>query len=725
MTFDLSELNPQQRKAVNIVNGSVLVIAGAGSGKTKTLTYRIANLIYHKYAKPYEILAITFTNKAARELVDRVHKILNKTQLGDERYGSVEVSTFHKFGVRLLRRYANLIGREFNFSIYDKNDSENVLKQILKEKGLSINSYPTRWLVDIMSEMKNNFLTFDEIEKIYPKETQVIQDIFKQYEERLLRANAFDLDDLLCIPVKLMKMNEELLLTYRRRIQYIHVDEYQDTNQIQLELLKLLDGDRSIVFAVGDVDQAIYGWRGANIRNILSFHRDFANVQIVKLEQNYRSTPGILRSANAVIEKNLQRQSKILWTKNLEGEKIKFIAALDPTEEACKTIQWLLLDQKGTKSILFRTNAQSFPFEQYCIENNIPYKLVGTVRFFERKEIKDAMSYIRILEQPDDDIAFERALSFPNRGIGKITLDRIRQLANQNGSSLFQTIQAENFYEVFGKRVPKQLSIFIDDLLKLQRMISSILNPTIAIRNWLINNGFMATLKSEKDGDERLRNLDMLFSQLHHYFSNHNDAKLLDFIEFVTLQSEQDTIDETEQSILLMTCHAAKGLEFDSVVVVGLEETLFPLGDEYSKDLDLEEERRLFYVAMTRAKRRLAISRAFMRNKYGIFEKTTPSRFLYDIPLEEVDGDKTEMLFQERVISSNSIKKSNITTSLNNHKNNITEFYEGQKIHHSLFGFGKILRSTKYEDGFKIVVDFDNVGVKTLLTQYTNITIQG
>lgn len=723
MPFDLSELNPQQKVAASTVSGSVLVIAGAGSGKTKTLTYRIANLIYYHNVKPYEILAITFTNKAARELLERVAWLLSENKSVLSKWGSVEVSTFHKFGAKLLRRFSAYVEREPNFIIYDKSDSESILKQILKELDVDANHYPISWLIKLLSETKNNFLTYDEIVEKYPKDASLLKQIFEKYENHLKRANAFDLDDLLFVAVKLLKQNESILEIYRRQLKFIHVDEYQDTNLVQLELLKLLDGGRSIIFAVGDEDQAIYGWRGANIRNILQFQSDFNNVKIIKLEQNYRSTPGILRSANAVIVKNIQRQKKSLWTNNPEGEKIKLITAFNPDEEAQKVIDWLRIDKTGTKAVLFRTNAQSLVFEQYCIKNKLPYKLVGTVKFFERKEIKDVMAYIKILTHLQDDVAFTRAISTPSRGIGKTSLDKIRLLANEFNKSFFDVIQLDNFSELFKGRIPKGLFTFIQDLIHQRSELQKVKNPTQIIRNWLIGNGYIQAIKNEIGGEERLRNIDELFIQMDTFFQKNEESSLVDFLEFVTLQSEQDDLDDDTSGILLMTCHASKGLEFDSVAVVGLEETLFPLGDEYTEDMDFEEERRLFYVAMTRAKKRLALSRALIREKFGVHFDTSPSRFLMDIPIDELEGDIPSFFFQSQYFNFFTYVHKERTDTKNKNRNTI-DFKVGLRIYHPSFGKGKITQCSKYEDGFKIVVEFDNAGQKTLLTKYAQITIE-
>lgn len=726
MTLNLSVLNNQQNVAVNISEGSVLVIAGAGSGKTKTITYRIANLISKKLAHPSEILAVTFTNKAARELSQRVNVLLSNHNHSHLMQSQVVVSTFHKFGAKLLRRYSAEVGRKEDFTIYDRNDVEVLFKQIVKDENLSTDDYPIQWLISLRSEMKNNSLLLSDLKRSFPNKWKKIENMFEQYELRLRRSNSFDLDDLLFHPVNILKSNPSILHLYQKQIQFIHVDEYQDTNTIQLELLRLLDGGRSIVFAVGDVDQAIYGWRGADIRNILKFKSDFKNAKIVKLEQNYRSTPGVLRSANAVIEKNHLREKKILWTTNSEGEKIRLLQAYDVKGEASNTIEWLLKDTIGTKAVLFRTNAQSLAFEQYCIQNQVPYQLVGTVRFFDRREIKDSMAYIKLIAQPSDDIAFERAIYFPTRGVGKTSMQKVKEFAHNKNISYTETVSSELFLDYFGKKLPTGLLQFIAEIDSLRKDLKEKNCIFQKIDNSFVKMGFFEALKKDLDGIDRIRNVKELLNQFDQYFQKYPDNTITDFIEFVSLQSEQDELDDVNSTnkVLLMTVHASKGLEFDSVAIVGLEETLFPLGDILSSDVDLEEERRLFYVAMTRAKKRLLLSRVNIRERYGRNEQMRPSRFLHDVPKEELEGDVTALKFgiqNQRNLSSIKRTPSKLTEPSRTQK----LFYVGQTVNHPHFGVGNIVSCSKIDDGFKIIVDFGSLGSKTILTKYTNLEIRG
>ncbi len=751
MVIDLSGLNEPQKQAVMHNEGPLLVVAGAGSGKTRTVAFRIARLIAENKAKPYEILAVTFTNKAAGELRERINALVGQNPSIRPEYGEVQACTFHRFCVQILRRYGDLSGKFTRFfTIYDRNDGETIIKHLTKEKGWESDWTPGHYL-NVFSNLKNEISDPEGLTESFPK-NKYIKQVYDEYIARLRKANALDLDDLLCEAYKLLASQEQVRNYYQRLYQYIHVDEYQDTNKIQFLLLTILAGNRKNVYAVGDTDQAIYGWRGADIRNILEFEKDFYPAKTILLEQNYRSIPGILRSANKLIEHNKQRKPKVLWTQSAEGEKIRLLSSVDGREEATSALNWLdLTEAGGTAAVLYRTNAQSREFEEACVKRGLRYSIVGSLRFYERREVKDALAYFRLLAQVEqttvtdltqltqtqagspDDLAFERAVQMPPRKVGKTSLDRLKELANQKNLSLFDASCSEAVKQEFSGRWAKGLDTFVSEIKLRQAQVQDSVPPEKVIRSWIENCGFIDHLRKEDEGEERVRNVQELLDSFDRFRSEFPESGINAFLENVTLVSDIDQVDLKSSVVALLTVHAAKGLEFDQVVVAGLEDGLFPLINDASAMQDLEEERRLCYVALTRARKRLALSSVSYRSRYGRTEWTKPSRFFDEIPLEELDGDlfglrKTSAITgQPRLVSIKAVSAPVVPgkpSQTSSSGSGSVSYRPGQRVLHPSFGIGKIINCVPAEGGFKVVVDFKSVGAKTILTKFVALIPQ-
>jgi len=749
--IDLSSLNDKQKEAVLHDEGPLLVVAGAGSGKTRTVAFRIVRLIAEKKAKPYEILAVTFTNKAAKELKERITDLLYTTGNLNPNDGEVQACTFHRFCVQLLRRYADLSGK-FNrfFQIYDRDDGEKIIKAILKEKNWEKDGWTPGRYLSAFSDVKNEVSDPETLSVRFPKNEEIFE-VFTEYQKRLRKANVLDLDDLLSESYRLLASHEQVRGYFQRLYKFIHVDEYQDTNRVQFLLLKLLVGNQRNVYAVGDTDQAIYGWRGADIRNILEFEKDFHPAHTILLEQNYRSTPGILRIANEVIEHNRQRKPKNLWTKLGEGERIRLLHSVDGRAEAEAALEWLIMPPNGgSAAILYRTNAQSREMEEACVKRGIRYTVVGALRFYERREVKDALAYFRLLSQAEtpvepnnltqlaavttnapDDLAFERAIGMPPRKVGKTSLDKLKEFANTHNITLYECSQYDELKQEFGGRWPKGLDTFITEINKRQTMIKDGIPAEKVIRQWIEQCGFIEHLKKEEDGDDRVGNVEELLNSFDRFRSEFPESGITAFLENVALVSDIDIADPKENVLALLTMHSAKGLEFDQVVVAGMEEGLFPLINEDSDAHDMEEERRLCYVAITRARKRLALSHAAFRARYGRTEPTSPSRFFNEIPISELEGDSFSIrkVAPPNTISrsvfvkhSASLPKLEKVPEIANPKSSTNGYQSGQRVNHPSFGVGKVINCVPSEGGYKVVVDFKTVGAKTILTKYVALT---
>ena len=627
-------LNPMQREAVFTTEGPLLVLAGAGSGKTRALTHRVAYLIEEKGVKPWNILAITFTNKAAGEMRERVN------QLVDFGADSVWVSTFHSLCVRILRRFIENLGYTTDFSIYDSDDTKTLMKQIFKDLEVNQKVLKERGVLGVISSAKNEMISPEEFllsaKADGDSRLQRIGELYMEYQKRLKKNNALDFDDLLVKTVELFQAKQEVLEYYQDRFRYIMVDEYQDTNTVQFKLVSLLAAKYRNICVVGDDDQSIYRFRGANIKNILSFEETFPGAKVIKLEQNYRSTKMILDSANEVIKNNAGRKDKTLWTENEVGERPVFREFGSSFDEA----EWVVRDivKKGGPwkdyAILYRTNAQSRLFEEKCIAYNLPYRLVGGVNFYQRKEIKDILCYLKTIANGRDDLAVQRIINVPKRGIGAMSVARVNMFAMENDMSFYEALERVQAVPGIGKAALK-IGVFTDQIGEFRKMLRE-------------ETGYREELKEEGEveAESRLENIEELINKAVSYWESADEPSLSEFLEEVALVADIDSMDESEDRIILMTLHSAKGLEFPYVYLVGMEDGLFPSMMSLMEGPEaLEEERRLCYVGITRAEKRLTLTAAKSRMVKGEMQYARTSRFINEIPdvcLERPDQDDSK-----------------------------------------------------------------------------------
>ncbi|XJZ27643.1 DNA helicase PcrA [Bacillota bacterium Lsc_1132] len=639
----LNGLNPEQQKAVKTTDGPLLIMAGAGSGKTRVVTHRIAYLMIEKGVNPYNILAITFTNKAAREMRERISKMMG---------GAAEqiwISTFHSMCVRILRRDIDRIGFNRNFTILDTTDQLSVIKGILKDKNIDSKKFDPRALLGSISSAKNELITTDEYAKMAGGYfEQVVSDVYEEYQKRLRKNQALDFDDLIMTTIHLFQRVPEVLEYYQRKFQYIHVDEYQDSNKAQYLLVKLLASRFRNLCVVGDSDQSIYRWRGADISNILSFEKDYPNATVIFLEQNYRSTKRILLAANKVIEHNMNRKAKNLWTENPEGNKIVYYRADSEQGEAqfvAGKIKELTRDDQYKLSdiaILYRTNAQSRVMEEVLLKSNISYSIVGGTKFYDRKEIKDMLAYLRLISNPDDDISLQRIINVPKRGIGSSSLDKIASFAALHDLSLYKALESIELIDLSPKIT--KAAIEFRDLIKNYTNMQEFLSVTELVEEVLEKSGYREMLQAEKslEAQSRLENLDELLSVTKSFEDSSEDKTLVAFLTDLALVADIDSMDnedEKDDSIVLMTLHSAKGLEFPVVFLIGMEEGVFPHSRSLMEEAEMEEERRLAYVGITRAEKNLFLTNAQMRTLFGRTSMNPASRFITEIPedlLEDV-----------------------------------------------------------------------------------------
>lgn len=627
----LDNLNEEQKKAVEKTEGPVLVLAGAGSGKTKVLTTRVAYLVNEKEIDPYNILAITFTNKAAKEMKDRVFKML-----GIDAY-RIQISTFHSLGLLLVRENYDKLGYEKNFTILDSEDTLTVIKKILKEMNLDPKVYNPRAIKNKISSSKNELMDSSAYSRFANSDyEQIILEIFQKYERKIKTNNSLDFDDLLLMPIKLFKENPDVLKKYQERFKYLLVDEYQDTNEAQYSLIKMLSAKYKNICVVGDLDQSIYGFRGANYRNILNFEKDYPNATVIKLEENYRSTGNILNVANDIIKNNKQRKEKNLWTRNEDGLKIKYHRSYDEKDEAFYVLDEIKRlikagEPKEGIAVLYRTNAQSRNMEEVLLRENIPYKVVGSFYFYNRKEIKDLISYLKLIYNPNDDVSLMRVINVPKRQIGPKTIENIALKATTNGTSLYEAIDSGK--ELLFKHIIEDIKKESEDI-SLTDLVDLILDKS-GIRQELINE---KTLEAEV----RLENLEEFKSITKNFEENNGIISLEEFLLEISLVSDIEEHKNNTDVVTLMTVHSAKGLEFNHVFIIGLEEGIFPHNNCLDSNDEIEEERRLCYVAITRAKKTLTILNAKRRMLYGNTTSNMPSRFIGEIDRKYLDTDVPE-----------------------------------------------------------------------------------
>ena len=629
--MDLSTLNDKQKEAVEWPDGPILVLAGAGSGKTRVLTTKLAYLVNVKGVNPYNILAITFTNKAAKEMKERAYKML-----GSDAY-KMQISTFHSLGLLLIRENYEKLGFEKNFTILDSDDSLTIIKKILKDMNLDPKFYNPRAIRNKISSAKNELMDSNYYSRFANSEyEEIVLEVFRKYEQKVLKNNSMDFDDLLLLPIKLFKDYPDVLEKYQDRFMYILVDEYQDTNEAQYILIKMLSKKYQNICVVGDLDQSIYGFRGANFRNILNFEKDYPKAKVIPLEENYRSTGNILNVANDIIKHNKQRKEKNLWTKNDNGPKIRYHRAYDEKDEAnyvMEEIRKLIIngEPKSSIAVLYRTNAQSRNMEEVLLRENIPYKVVGSFYFYNRKEIKDLISYLKLIYNTNDDVSLMRVINVPKRQIGPKTIENLASKALDKGVSLYEAIDG-------GKEL--EFKKLIEKLKKESENISL----TELVEMILVESGMRRELESSKtlEAEVRLENLEEFKSITKNFEENNGVISLEEFLLEISLVSDIEEHKNNNDVVTLMTVHSAKGLEFDHVFIIGLEEGLFPHSNCLDSSDEIEEERRLCYVAVTRAKKTLTLVNAERRMLYGNTNCNPPSRFISEISDEYLEKDVKE-----------------------------------------------------------------------------------
>ncbi len=726
----LANLNENQKIAVQTIEGPVLIVAGAGSGKTRVLTHRIAYLIENGIP-PYSILALTFTNKAAGEMRERLANLVQ------EDYSSqIWAGTFHSLFARILRYEANLIGYSSSFSIYDSEDSLSLIKKILNEQNISNQQISAQLVRSQISWAKNHLITTNSFYKSANTTIQKIcSDVYEEYENRLIANNAMDFDDLLINMIKLLKSSDEILNKYQNRFQYILVDEYQDTNKPQFEVINMLAGLSRNICVVGDDAQSIYRWRGAEIKNILEFQKVFKDTKLIRLEQNYRSTKTILGAADSLIKKNVNQIPKTLWTDNSEGEKIKVLECSDDLTEAEAVVTEIksLLDNQNLKpkdiAILYRTNAQSLTFENALRKENIPYIIVGGTSFFKRKEIKDTIAYLQALVNPKDEQALLRIVNEPPRGLGKVSIDHIIHYSKINRVDLLTSfLNAENIDEL--KPQAKKSAFSFATLISKYQSYLSDGEPIELIKNYLDEIGSIKMYEDigTDDATDRANNIKQLINDIIHFFEDNQEASFTEYLQQITLLSDIDETEITNNQIKLMTLHSAKGLEFPVVFVVGLEDGLFPLSKANSHPDEIEEERRLCYVGMTRAEDKLFLSYACQRMIFGNVSWQIPSKFLneinsnyhYRVTYKRKNGTVRSALSAQnepKIKRTESVAKYIDSKSLSSKDN----FNIGDTVRHSIFGKGKIEKISGFGSSKQAIVNFELVGTKLLMLQFAKL----
>ena len=724
-------LNDKQIEAVKATEGPVLVVAGAGSGKTTVIVNRIAYIIEHNRVNPSHILAITFTNKAAREMRERVDRLLGDTASG------MWIGTFHSMCVRILRTSIDLLGYGRDFIIYDSADTRTVVKECLKELDYDERNFPPRNVLSIISNAKNDMMEPDEFERVYIGDYRMshIAKIYKKYQEKLRKNNALDFDDIIELTVKILSLNEDVKRYYQDKFEYILVDEYQDTNNAQYMLIRLLSDGYKNICVVGDDDQSIYKFRGANVGNILRFEEDYDDVEKITLEQNYRSTQNILSAANAVIANNGKRMAKELWTNNGDGNKISVCTAQNEYDEGRFVADTIRKHyEEGGKfsdfAILYRTNAQSRVIEEMLMRGAVPYRVLAGLRFYDRKEIKDIISYLRLILNQNDDVSLKRIINEPKRKIGNTTIGKAETIAEMEGISIYEVISNVDRYDVL-KSASSSLKSFkniMESLIKLKDNIP--LNELIV--RVLEDTGYSAALMADDniESKTRLENLDEFLSAAKEFMdSDEFNGKLSEFLESVTLVADVDEYDEDQDTVVMMTIHSSKGLEFNEVFMVGVEEGIFPGARSIEGGQEeIEEERRLCYVAMTRAKKRLYITKTQSRTFYGRTAPARSSRFFDEIPneyLEDVSPIRSRAVEKIRAAGFGTFenKKSfEFSRDLKtpSPKGGI-DFKEGDRIEHNKFGMGTVLSVQPFGNDAMVEINFDSVGHKRLMAAFAKL----
>lgn len=759
---NISKLNDKQRQAVLTTQGPVLVAAGAGSGKTRVLTHRIAYLIEHENVNPWNILAITFTNKAAKEMKERVHKLV-----GPEAE-SIWIATFHAMCARILRRECQHLGYQSNFTIIDTGEQQTLMKQVLKELNLDSHQFNYKDLLAAIDEAKNSGMdpkAFSQEAVGYFGDIQA--KVYERYQSKLFNNNAMDFNDLIMLTVRLLEDHEEIRQFYQEKFQYIHVDEYQDTNDSQYQLIHLLAGSLKNICVVGDSDQSIYGWRGANMDNILNFEKDFPQAQVILLEQNYRSTQNILKAANSVIANNLKRKPKELWSDKEVGSKVKYYQAETDLEEARFVIQQIIeLKEKYQVSnsqfaVLYRTQAQSRSLEDQFLRANIAYKVVGGLKFYARKEIQDTLAYLRLIDNGTDNLSFQRIINVPKRGLGQASLEKLEEFADSLSLSLFDAIEQIQHSNI-PKRTQDKFLSFYQMIIRLRKQ-ADFLNLSELVTEVWHQTDYIQVLKLEGsiEAQNRLENLEEFESVTKQFDQDKHDIsekdpdylqqdgsnqldveasprqKLTYFLSELSLTTDREEDHGDLDQVTLMTLHAAKGLEFPFVFIVGLEEGLFPLRRASEDEEELEEERRLAYVGMTRAERILYLTSCRTRLLYGRYQQNLPSRFVDEIDTEYLDqslngvrhfrssqtpfaGSQATSRSQAKRVSLSKQEPGQRLSKIQRNEN-LQDFKEGDKVDHKAWGIGIIKKVVQSGGDQLLSIDFPSQGMKQVLAKFAPI----
>ena len=747
-------LNEKQREAVQATEGPLLIIAGPGSGKTRTLTHRIAYLIASEKARPYEILALTFTNKAAREMQERISRLVEKNAQ------QIWMGTFHSIFARLLRREADKLGFTSDFSIYDTDDTERVLRGLMTRYHIDSKQFRPRAMRSLISSAKNQMVTPQEYQKLANGVGQEkAAQLYGPYQQALRRANALDFDDLLIKPIELFRQDQETLRRYQQRWKYVHIDEYQDTNRAQYLLAKMLSGQHKNLCVVGDDAQSIYAFRGADITNILSFQRDYKDATTIRLEQNYRSTKNILRLADSIIKNNDKQLDKELWTDNTEGESIVLMEAVSEKDEAQK-IERVIRDLRARESlayqdfaILYRTNAQSRSLEDAMRRAGIPYRVIGGLSFYQRKEIKDVMAYLRLVVNPDDAACLRRVINYPTRGIGQKTQERLFTFAREESISLWEAVERVDEVDTLSSRAKNAVGRFHELVAKYVGEAEE--KPADEVAQQLIEEtGILKEFKKDQTPENLMRweNVQELISAIAEFTKGDGQQRTMStFLQEVALMTDQDEEPENRNRVTLMTLHASKGLEFPVVFIAGLEEGLFPLSAATEDKSDLEEERRLFYVGATRAEKHLYLSYARSRFRYGEQKSCVRSRFLEEVDAEVIrteaggsvdqrtdrfsagSGDSPSYkdmdphYYRQDLSKERGKRKTRRTTSTSSSGRRVVydegqgEIVPGAKVEHDRFGEGKVLSLEGKGTKAKATVFFKEVGQKKLALRFANL----
>ena len=691
--MNLNDLNPAQRKAVEAMGGPILIFAGAGSGKTRVLTYKIAYLIEEVGLPPEKILAVTFTNKAAQEMKKRVSGILTVDSQ------KMNIGTFHSICARMLRFEIPRLGYTRDFGIYDQADSRSLVKEIIQSLNLDIKMFAPNAYQNHISGKKNQMLSPENVaEYAEGYVDEKLAEIYTEYQKALKRNNALDFDDLLLLPIQLFKEHPDRLEYYQSQYQYVLVDEYQDTNKPQFELVHSISKKHRDICVVGDDDQSIYGWRGADIKNILEFSDTFGESTIIKLEQNYRSTKTILKAAHAVVSLNENRSKKELWTDNDSGEKIRIQDCLDERDEAKKIVEWIDNNENDSFKfsdhvILYRTNAQSRSIEDQLRREAIPYQIIGGVKFYDRKEVKDVLAYLRLIVNPSDSVSFDRVVNFPPRGIGKTSLDKFKHFAQLIDLNLINALERIDEVNI-GLKQKASLAQFRDMIKSFTAKVESDTAKGISID--LVNEIELNEHYSNQntiESKERWSNVNELLNSISEFTENSEDGGLRIFLEEVSLLTDIDRHNKSDDSVTLMTIHSAKGLEYPIVHISGLEEGLFPLGSLSNPDMDLEEERRLFYVAVTRAEKKAFLYNAAMRRRFGGEPiASIPSQFIGELPHELVEHLHISRSQHPNYSTSQTYTYSKPVSPKKSFQSMVSDYQTGSIVKHSIFGKGKLLR---------------------------------